>query len=44
MDLLSHLLRAMVMGYQELPDCPEEVPDPSVHNLEVPEWTTRSNQ
>lgn len=44
MDLLSHQLHAMVTGYQELPDCPEEAPDPSVHNLEVPEWTARSNQ
>ncbi|OWK15897.1 hypothetical protein Celaphus_00004192 [Cervus elaphus hippelaphus] len=25
MDLLSHLLHAMVTGYQELPDCPEEL-------------------
>ncbi|KAI4571782.1 hypothetical protein MJG53_013888 [Ovis ammon polii x Ovis aries] len=37
-------LHAMVTGYQELPDCPEEAPDPSMHNLEVPEWTARSNQ
>ncbi|KAG8440343.1 hypothetical protein GDO86_006189 [Hymenochirus boettgeri] len=40
---LSHLLNAKAVGYQELPDWPEEAPDPSVRNVEVkdavPEWT-----
>ncbi|KAM8804689.1 AP-3 complex subunit beta-2 isoform 2-T2 [Eudromia elegans] len=36
---LSHLLNAKAVGYQELPDWPGEAPDPSVRNVEVPEWT-----
>uniref|UniRef100_A0A8C1J9M9 AP-3 complex subunit beta n=1 Tax=Cyprinus carpio TaxID=7962 RepID=A0A8C1J9M9_CYPCA len=32
---LSHLLNAKAAGYQELPDWPESVPDPSVRNVEV---------
>uniref|UniRef100_A0A8B9KL16 AP-3 complex subunit beta n=1 Tax=Astyanax mexicanus TaxID=7994 RepID=A0A8B9KL16_ASTMX len=36
---LSHLLNAKAGGYQELPDWPESAPDPSVRNVEVPEWT-----
>uniref|UniRef100_A0A8C5PGT4 AP-3 complex subunit beta n=1 Tax=Leptobrachium leishanense TaxID=445787 RepID=A0A8C5PGT4_9ANUR len=36
---LSHLLNAKAVGYQELPDWPVEAPDPSVRNVEVPEWT-----
>ncbi|XP_066448541.1 AP-3 complex subunit beta-2 isoform X5 [Eleutherodactylus coqui] len=36
---LSHLLNAKAVGYQELPDWPEDAPDPSVRNVEVPEWT-----
>ncbi|XP_032926735.1 AP-3 complex subunit beta-2 [Catharus ustulatus] len=36
---LSHLLNAKAVGYQELPDWPDEAPDPSVRNVEVPEWT-----
>ncbi|XP_041444277.1 AP-3 complex subunit beta-2 isoform X1 [Xenopus laevis] len=32
---LSHLLNAKSVGYQELPDWPEEAPDPSVRNVEV---------
>ncbi|KAL8163454.1 UNVERIFIED_CONTAM: AP-3 complex subunit beta-2 [Gekko kuhli] len=36
---LSHLLNAKAVGYQELPDWPTEAPDPSVRNVEVPEWT-----
>ncbi|XP_062998959.1 AP-3 complex subunit beta-2 isoform X2 [Elgaria multicarinata webbii] len=36
---LSHLLNAKAVGYQELPDWPNEAPDPSVRNVEVPEWT-----
>uniref|UniRef100_A0A7N4Q202 AP-3 complex subunit beta n=1 Tax=Sarcophilus harrisii TaxID=9305 RepID=A0A7N4Q202_SARHA len=31
---LSHLLNAKATGYQELPDWPEEAPDPSVRNVE----------
>ncbi|KAK1327803.1 hypothetical protein QTO34_012711 [Cnephaeus nilssonii] len=41
---LSHLLNAKATGYQELPDWPEEAPDPSVRNVEVPEWTKSSNR
>uniref|UniRef100_A0A8C0JC32 AP-3 complex subunit beta n=1 Tax=Chelonoidis abingdonii TaxID=106734 RepID=A0A8C0JC32_CHEAB len=33
---LSHLLNAKAVGYQELPDWPDEAPDPSVRNVEVP--------
>ncbi|XP_075753622.1 AP-3 complex subunit beta-2 isoform X3 [Pelodiscus sinensis] len=36
---LSHLLNTKAVGYQELPDWPDEAPDPSVRNVEVPEWT-----
>ncbi|XP_069480806.1 AP-3 complex subunit beta-2 isoform X2 [Ambystoma mexicanum] len=36
---LSHLLNSKAVGYQELPDWPEAAPDPSVRNVEVPEWT-----
>uniref|UniRef100_A0A672UMM3 AP-3 complex subunit beta n=1 Tax=Strigops habroptila TaxID=2489341 RepID=A0A672UMM3_STRHB len=32
---LSHLLNAKAVGYQELPDWPDEAPDPSVRNVEV---------
>ncbi|KAL4622779.1 AP-3 complex subunit beta-2-like isoform X3 [Arapaima gigas] len=32
---LSHLLNAKAGGYQELPNWPEVVPDPSVRNVEV---------
>lgn len=41
---LSHLLNAKATGYQELPDWPEEAPDPSVRNVEVPEWTKSSTR
>ncbi|XP_042527693.1 AP-3 complex subunit beta-2 isoform X2 [Dipodomys spectabilis] len=41
---LSHLLNAKATGYQELPDWPEEAPDPSVRNVEVPEWTKCSSR
>ncbi|XP_073918079.1 AP-3 complex subunit beta-2 isoform X1 [Castor canadensis] len=41
---LSHLLNAKATGYQELPDWPDEAPDPSVRNVEVPEWTKCSNR
>ncbi|XP_043933750.1 AP-3 complex subunit beta-2 isoform X2 [Protopterus annectens] len=36
---LSHLLNAKASGYQELPNWPEVAPDPSVRNVEIPEWT-----
>ncbi|XP_050955568.1 AP-3 complex subunit beta-2 isoform X5 [Labeo rohita] len=36
---LSHLLNAKAAGYQELPDWPESAPDPSVRNVEIPEWS-----
>uniref|UniRef100_A0A663M5Y6 AP-3 complex subunit beta n=1 Tax=Athene cunicularia TaxID=194338 RepID=A0A663M5Y6_ATHCN len=32
---LSHLLNTKAVGYQELPDWPDEAPDPSVRNVEV---------
>ena len=45
---LSHLMNAKASGYHELPDFPEDPPDPSVRNVEVcnivysmsinPEW------
>ncbi|XP_070619046.1 AP-3 complex subunit beta-2 isoform X2 [Erythrolamprus reginae] len=41
---LSHLLNAKAVGYQELPDWPSEAPDPSVRNVEVPEWTKCSSR
>ncbi|XP_028813988.1 AP-3 complex subunit beta-2 isoform X15 [Denticeps clupeoides] len=41
---LSHLLNAKAGGYQELPDWPETAPDPSVRNVEVPEWTKCSSR
>ncbi|XP_067236230.1 AP-3 complex subunit beta-2 isoform X3 [Chanodichthys erythropterus] len=36
---LSHLLNAKAAGYQELPDWPESAPDPSVRNVEIPDWS-----
>ncbi|XP_078286079.1 AP-3 complex subunit beta-2 isoform X2 [Rhinoraja longicauda] len=41
---LSHLLNSKASGYQELPDWPEAAPDPSVRNVEVPEWTKPSGR
>uniref|UniRef100_A0A1A7YM68 AP-3 complex subunit beta n=1 Tax=Iconisemion striatum TaxID=60296 RepID=A0A1A7YM68_9TELE len=41
---LSHLLNAKAGSYQELPDWPEAAPDPSVRNVEVPEWTKCSSR
>uniref|UniRef100_A0A8C6U734 AP-3 complex subunit beta n=1 Tax=Neogobius melanostomus TaxID=47308 RepID=A0A8C6U734_9GOBI len=41
---LSHLLNAKAGGYQELPDWPESAPDPSVRNVEVPEWSKCSTR
>ena len=32
---LSHLIDNKAAGYQELPEWPEEAPDPSVRNVEV---------
>lgn len=32
---LSHLLNTKASGYQELPEWPEEAPDPTVRNVEV---------
>lgn len=40
---LSHLFSAKATGYQELPDGPEEAPDPCAGNMEVNEWTMCSN-
>ncbi|EPY74619.1 hypothetical protein CB1_001938002 [Camelus ferus] len=39
MGSVSHLLNAKATSYQKLTDWPEEAPDSSVHNLEVPECT-----
>uniref|UniRef100_A0A4W4GMN1 AP-3 complex subunit beta n=1 Tax=Electrophorus electricus TaxID=8005 RepID=A0A4W4GMN1_ELEEL len=36
---LSHLLNTKAGGYQELPEWPDSAPDPSVRNVEVPEWS-----
>uniref|UniRef100_A0A8C6MM14 AP-3 complex subunit beta n=1 Tax=Moschus moschiferus TaxID=68415 RepID=A0A8C6MM14_MOSMO len=36
---LSHLLNAKATGYQELPDWPEEAPDPSVRNVEEEDFS-----
>jgi len=33
---LSHYINARAMGYQDLPEYPEEAPDPSVRNVEPP--------
>ncbi|XP_067871460.1 AP-3 complex subunit beta-2 isoform X2 [Heterodontus francisci] len=41
---LSHLLNSKAGGYQELPDWPVSAPDPSVRNVEVPEWTKPSGR
>ncbi|XP_068219905.1 AP-3 complex subunit beta-2 [Palaemon carinicauda] len=36
LSTLSHLINARATGYQDLPVFPEEAPDPSVRNVEVP--------
>lgn len=36
LSTLSHLINARATGYQDLPMFPEEAPDPSVRNVEVP--------
>uniref|UniRef100_A0A8C0JA77 AP-3 complex subunit beta n=1 Tax=Chelonoidis abingdonii TaxID=106734 RepID=A0A8C0JA77_CHEAB len=41
---LSHLLNAKAVGYQELPDWPDEAPDPSVRNVEVPCYEEEEEQ
>uniref|UniRef100_A0A671S182 AP-3 complex subunit beta n=1 Tax=Sinocyclocheilus anshuiensis TaxID=1608454 RepID=A0A671S182_9TELE len=41
---LSHLLNAKAAGYQELPDWPESAPDPSVRNVEIPDWSKCSSR
>ncbi|XP_067666923.1 AP-3 complex subunit beta-2-like isoform X2 [Haliotis asinina] len=38
---LSHLLNTRAHGYQELPEWPEEAPEPSVRNVEMPIWTEK---
>ncbi|OWF47522.1 AP-3 complex subunit beta-2-like isoform X3 [Mizuhopecten yessoensis] len=39
---LSHILNTRATGYQELPEWPEDAPDPSVRNIEVPTpWETK---
>ncbi len=32
---MSHIINAKANGYQELPEFPESMPDPSVRNVEV---------
>ncbi|XP_078473545.1 AP-3 complex subunit beta-2 [Lampetra fluviatilis] len=41
---LSHILNLKATGYQELPNWPETAPDPSVRNVEVPEWSKASTK
>ncbi|XP_059401959.1 AP-3 complex subunit beta-2-like isoform X5 [Carassius carassius] len=41
---LSHLLNAKAGGYQELPNWPESAPDPSVRNVEIPDWSKCSSR
>uniref|UniRef100_A0A9J8AEC0 AP-3 complex subunit beta n=1 Tax=Cyprinus carpio carpio TaxID=630221 RepID=A0A9J8AEC0_CYPCA len=41
---LSHLLNAKAAGYQELPNWPESAPDPSVRNVEIPDWSKCSSR
>ena len=37
---LSHVINSKALGYQELPDFPESLPDPNVRNVEVSSpWT-----
>ena len=36
LSTLSHVINARAQGYQELPDWPEEAPDASVRNVDVP--------
>lgn len=39
---LSHLMNARAHGYQELPEWPEEAPDATVRNVEIPvAWTEK---
>ncbi|XP_077989441.1 AP-3 complex subunit beta-2-like [Glandiceps talaboti] len=33
---LSHMINTKATGYNELPDFPEEMPDPSVRNVDIP--------
>lgn len=39
----SYLLNANAIGYQKIPHQPEEAPDPSMCNMELPEWTKYTN-
>jgi AP-3 complex subunit beta len=43
---LSHILNNKTTGYRDLPEWPEEAPDPSVRNVElpVPEVTGKSDR
>lgn len=43
---LSHILNNKTTGYKDLPEWPEEAPDPSVRNVEipVPEVTTKKSE
>ncbi|KAK4311786.1 hypothetical protein Pmani_016742 [Petrolisthes manimaculis] len=43
LSTLSHLINARASGYQDLPDFPEEAPDPSVRCVEVPDSFTPEN-
>ncbi|EDV21108.1 uncharacterized protein TRIADDRAFT_30877 [Trichoplax adhaerens] len=41
---LSHILDQEVSGYSDLPSFPEEAPDPTVRNVEVPKITSKSKK
>lgn len=43
---LSHILNNKTTGYKDLPEWPQEAPDPSVRNVEipVPEVTTKKSE
>lgn len=39
---LSHSINTEANGYQKLPEFPEDKPDPSVRNVEVPVWSKKA--
>ena len=44
LSTLSHVINARAQGYQELSDWPEEAPDSSVRNVEVPKPAVESTR
>lgn len=40
LSTLSHLINSRAAGYRDLPDFPEEAPDPTVRNVEMPSMPT----